>query len=122
MTHNIKYSFLKLSVLFFYKKDNCVMKCVYIPNNCYRITSEIGVTCNSAKLDETELWHQRLGHVKFNDLSRLFNSKLIRGIPKLEKPQVLFVDHVNWENKLSPLIRKLSKLQPLSFLNLFIWI
>ena len=54
-------------------------------DNYYGINSESGITCNFIKLDETELWHQRLGHVNFNDLSRLSNSELIRGIPKLEK-------------------------------------
>ena len=61
------------------------MKGARTSDNCYGITSESGITYNSAKLDETELWHQRLGHVNFNDLSRLSSSELIRGIPKLRK-------------------------------------
>ena len=51
----------------------------------YGITSGSDIICNSNKLDETELWHQRLGHVNFNDLSKLTSSELIHGISKLEK-------------------------------------
>ena len=61
------------------------MKGVRTSDNCYGITLESGITCNSTKLNETELWYKRLGHVNFNDLSRLFSSELIYGIPKLEK-------------------------------------
>ena len=46
------------------------MKGVRTPNNCYGITSKSGITCNFAKVDETELWHQRLVHTNFNDAFR----------------------------------------------------
>lgn len=37
-------------------------------NNCYGIGPDIPLKCNTAKLDEVELWHQRLGHLNFKDL------------------------------------------------------
>ena len=66
--------FFKTECFIFDKDGTCVMKGVSTYNNCYRITSESGIMCNSAKLNETELWHQRLGHVNFNDLSKLSSS------------------------------------------------
>ena len=61
------------------------MKGACTSDDCYEITSEIDIICNSTKLDETKLCHQRLGHINFIDLSRLFSSELICGISKLEK-------------------------------------
>ena len=81
--HQVQFSKIECSI--FDKNGICVMKGTHTSNNCCGITSDSGITCNSAKLDETELWHQRLGHVNFNDLSRLFSSELIRGISKLKK-------------------------------------
>ena len=114
--------FFKIECSIFDKKGTCVMNGARTPDNCYGITSGSDIICNFAKLDESELWHQRLSHVNFNDLSRLSNLELIRGTSKLEKITSCVMDHTNWEKKLSSLIRKLSRLQPLNLLNLFIWI
>ena len=82
------------------------MKGARTSDNCYGITSGSGIVCNSAKQDETEMWHQRLGHVNFNDLSRLSSSELIRGIPKLKKITSYVCELCHWKNKLSPHTRK----------------
>lgn len=33
--------------------------------------------------NETNLWHQRLGHINFKDLARLSRHEIIRGLPNL---------------------------------------
>jgi hypothetical protein len=43
--------------------------------------------CNTAKLDEVELWHQWSGHLNFKDLFRAFKKELILGLPKMGKPE-----------------------------------
>ena len=81
--HQVQFSKIECSI--FDKNGTCVMKVACTSDNCYRNTLGNGIFCNSTKLDETKLWHQRLGPVNFNDLSRFFSSKLICGILKLEK-------------------------------------
>ena len=81
--HQVQFS--KTECFIFDKNGTCLMKGARTFDNYYGITSGSGIFCNSTKLDETELWHQRLGHVNFNDLSRLSSSELIHGISKLGK-------------------------------------
>ena len=56
-----------------------------IMDNCYTInsSSKTSQVCSSTKLDVTELWHRRLGHINYKDLAHITNNDLVRGIPKL---------------------------------------
>nr|GEU54554.1 ribonuclease H-like domain-containing protein [Tanacetum cinerariifolium] len=47
-----------------------------------RITGK-GLTCLFAKatLDESNLWHRRLGHINFKTMNKLVKGNLIRGLP-----------------------------------------
>nr|GEW21235.1 ribonuclease H-like domain-containing protein [Tanacetum cinerariifolium] len=42
-----------------------------------------GLTCLFAKatLDESNLWHRRLGHINFKTMNKLVKGKLVRGLP-----------------------------------------
>ncbi|GKA05836.1 putative ribonuclease H-like domain-containing protein [Tanacetum coccineum] len=42
-----------------------------------------GLTCLFAKatLDESNLWHKRLGHINFKTLNKLVRGKIVRGLP-----------------------------------------
>nr|GEW03200.1 ribonuclease H-like domain-containing protein [Tanacetum cinerariifolium] len=42
-----------------------------------------GLTCLFAKatLDESNLWHRRLGHINFKTMNKLVNGNLVRGLP-----------------------------------------
>lgn len=51
--------------------------------------SSSSLICDSSKLESIELWHLRLGHVNFNDLMKVANNELIKGICKLENPSNL---------------------------------
>ncbi|GJR58728.1 putative ribonuclease H-like domain-containing protein [Tanacetum coccineum] len=42
-----------------------------------------GLTCLFAKaiIDESNLWHRRLGHINFKNMKKLMRGKLVRGLP-----------------------------------------
>nr|GFA40399.1 hypothetical protein [Tanacetum cinerariifolium] len=46
--------------------------------------SQMDLTCLFAKatLDESNLWHRRLGHVNFKTINKLVKGNLVRGLPK----------------------------------------
>jgi hypothetical protein len=78
-----------------FSKDDCfisdisgsiVMHGTRTSDNCYGIVPSDSLTCHTIKLDEIDLWHQRLGHINYKDLSTLANKELIRGVPKLSRP------------------------------------
>nr|GEY69826.1 ribonuclease H-like domain-containing protein [Tanacetum cinerariifolium] len=51
--------------------------------NLRNIVPSGDLTCLFAKatLDETNLWHRRLGHVNFNTINKLIKGNLVRGLP-----------------------------------------
>ncbi|GJR74447.1 putative ribonuclease H-like domain-containing protein [Tanacetum coccineum] len=59
------------------RKDN--MYSVDLKN----IVSSGGLTCLFAKatLDESNLWHRRLGHINFKTINKLVKGNLVRGLP-----------------------------------------
>nr|GEU83989.1 putative ribonuclease H-like domain-containing protein [Tanacetum cinerariifolium] len=57
-------------------------------NNMYsidikNIVPKESLTCLVAKaiLDESKLWHRRLGHINFKNINKLVKDKLVRGLP-----------------------------------------
>jgi hypothetical protein len=55
--------------------------------NCYGLaglTADPHIFCNKATIDDSELWHQRLGHLNFSDMLKIAG-KDVKGLPKLEK-------------------------------------
>ncbi|GJR39881.1 putative ribonuclease H-like domain-containing protein [Tanacetum coccineum] len=59
------------------RKDN--MYSVDLKN----VVPQVGLTCLFAKStpDESNLWHRRLGHVKFKTMNKLVRGNLVRGLP-----------------------------------------
>lgn len=55
------------------------------PDNCYVVSTDKDLSCNSAMISDIDLWHQRLGHINHNDLEKLSKLELVRGLPKLQK-------------------------------------
>ncbi|GMH24089.1 hypothetical protein Nepgr_025932 [Nepenthes gracilis] len=53
------------------------------PDNLYGIEPNNILECKSAKIDTTELWHQRLGHINFKSLSKISKKSCVEGLPKL---------------------------------------
>lgn len=78
-------------------KDGCVIKDhgeynilaegVRTSDNCCIIDSHSQQedTCLLTPKDETNLWHQRLGHLKFGDLTSLSKKGIVKDLPKLSK-------------------------------------
>jgi hypothetical protein len=55
-------------------------------DNCYvlsGLTSEPQIKCNKVTIDNCELWHQRLGHLNYNDLIKTANKEVIKDLPKI---------------------------------------
>ncbi|XP_062114816.1 uncharacterized protein LOC133827603 [Humulus lupulus] len=50
-------------------------------DNCYLLSTNL--VCNAAKTDETKLWHYKLGHLNYRDLSKLVKLKVVRGVPNM---------------------------------------
>ncbi|XP_010513200.1 PREDICTED: uncharacterized protein LOC104789161 [Camelina sativa] len=52
-------------------------------NNCYMWKSSMQCFNTTTELD-TELWHQKLGHLNIRTMMKLANQEVVRGIPKLK--------------------------------------
>nr|GEW13693.1 putative ribonuclease H-like domain-containing protein [Tanacetum cinerariifolium] len=70
------------------KDENQVLLRVLRENNMYnvdlkKIVPSEDLTCLFAKatLDESHLWHQRLGHINFKTINKLVKGNLVRGLP-----------------------------------------
>jgi len=56
-------------------------------DNCYGISnlsSNSQIICNKATLDESELWHQRLGHLNFTNMFKITSKEVVKDLPKLK--------------------------------------
>ena len=58
---------------------------VRIAENCYSITPSISNKCFSAKINQVDLWHQRLGHASHKQLEKISKCDTVIGLPKFEK-------------------------------------
>ncbi|GJS18049.1 putative ribonuclease H-like domain-containing protein [Tanacetum coccineum] len=49
----------------------------------FKLLDERGLTCLFAKatIDESNLWHRRLGHINFKTMNKLVRGNLVRGLP-----------------------------------------
>ena len=68
-----------------YKKGKTVLHGKRNPDNCYVVSTDKDMSCNSAMISDIDLWHQRPGHINHNDLEKLSKFELIRGLLKLQK-------------------------------------
>jgi hypothetical protein len=59
-----------------------------IANNCYGLpglTTDPKIFCNKETIDDSELWHQRLGHLNFIDMLKIASKDIVKDLPKMEK-------------------------------------
>ncbi|GKD62836.1 ribonuclease H-like domain-containing protein, partial [Tanacetum coccineum] len=77
-----------LSLEFKLTDENQVLLKVSRKNNMYsvdmkNIVPKESLTCLVAKatLDESMLWHKRLGHINFKNINKLVKENLVRGLP-----------------------------------------
>ena len=53
--------------------------------NCYRLVLDADIMCNSIRLPNEDLWHQRMGHASYKHLSIVSRHESVLGIPKLSR-------------------------------------
>lgn len=70
-----------------HKEYNILVEVVRTSDNCYVIDphSQQEDTCLLTQKDETNLWHQRLRHLNFRNLTRLSKKGIVKDHPKLSK-------------------------------------
>ena len=61
---------------------DCMCVGVRTTNNCYGITPSITNKCFSAKINQVNLWHQRLGHASNKQLEKISKCDVVIGLPK----------------------------------------
>jgi hypothetical protein len=57
-------------------------------DNCYGLsglTTDPQIFCHKATIDDSELWHQRLGHLNFSNMLKIAGKDVVKGLPKMEK-------------------------------------
>ncbi|KAM7466661.1 hypothetical protein LguiB_014223 [Lonicera macranthoides] len=85
-----------------FSKENCKIlnskgQCVLTGNrtmdNCYAVIHDVSFqSCKLTQLDNTNLWHQRLGHINYQDLSHITTKELVKGVPKLGRVRDVVCD------------------------------
>nr|GEX10170.1 hypothetical protein [Tanacetum cinerariifolium] len=94
--------------------ENHVLLRVPRENNMYNvdlknIVTSRDLTCLFVKatLNESNLWHRRLGHINFKTMNKLVKGNLVRGLPSKVFENNLLVLHVRRESNIEPLNRVL---------------
>ncbi|XP_022876710.1 uncharacterized protein LOC111394893 [Olea europaea var. sylvestris] len=64
-----------------------VLEGVRISDNCYGVLPNSNYVYSSAKIDMSELWHQRLDHVNYRSLSKLVKKKIVYSLPKIDQSE-----------------------------------
>ena len=54
-------------------------------DNCYGLVLVANIVCNSIRLPNKDLWHQRMGHASYKHLSIVFKHESVLGIPNLSR-------------------------------------
>jgi hypothetical protein len=57
-------------------------------DNCYGLpglTSDPQIICKKPTIDDSELWHQRLGHLNFTYMLKIVCKVIVKYLPKMEK-------------------------------------
>nr|POF23771.1 hypothetical protein CFP56_13708 [Quercus suber] len=54
-------------------------------DNCYGLVLDVDIVCNSIRLPNKDLWHQRMGHASYKHFSIVSKHESVLGIPKLSR-------------------------------------
>ena len=54
-------------------------------DNCYGPVPDADIVCNSIRLPNEDLWHQRMGHASYKHLFIVSKHESVLGIPKLSR-------------------------------------
>jgi hypothetical protein len=79
-------------------------------DNCYGLpglTTDPQIFCNKVTIDDSELWHRRLGHLNFSDMLKIAGKDIVKDLPKMERTEKgICVVLANWGIKLEQPIRR----------------
>jgi hypothetical protein len=56
------------------------------PNNIYILDEVKGEKCCMGQIDQSWLWHRRMGHINFDNLVKINKKKVVRDFPLILKP------------------------------------
>lgn len=101
---NLVVQFSKKECLVFNKEGVHVMRGVRT-FDCYGIVPNFKFSCKGARLNQVELWHQRLGHASYNELAKVAKREIVVGLLKFGRIEN-FVGLASWEIILEPLIQR----------------
>ncbi|XP_022843115.1 uncharacterized protein LOC111366633 [Olea europaea var. sylvestris] len=76
-------SFVQKRCTVYDSSGGVVLEGVRTSDNCYGVLPNSNYVCRSAKIDVSELWHKRLGHLNYKSLEQLSKKELVDGLPKL---------------------------------------
>jgi hypothetical protein len=49
------------------------------------LTTDPQIFCSKATIDDSELWHRRLGHLNFSDMLKIAGKDIVKDLPKMER-------------------------------------
>ena len=58
---------------------------IHTLENRYSLVPDAEIVCNSIRMPNENLWHQRIGHASYKQLSIMSKNDAILGMPKLNK-------------------------------------
>ena len=67
------------------KSGKKIIKCVRTLDNCYGLVLDADIVCNSIRLPNEDLQHQRMGHASYKHLSIASKHESVLGILKLSR-------------------------------------
>ena len=85
--------------------------------HCYKLTSSI--ICHKTTLDDTELWHQKLGHLNYRLFTRTVKIGAVKRVSMLNNME--YVVHVNLGKNKERRIKLFRIEQHQRCYNYFIW-
>ncbi|XP_022877011.1 uncharacterized protein LOC111395259 [Olea europaea var. sylvestris] len=76
-------SFVQKRCTVYDSSGGVVLDGVRTSDNCYGVLPNSNYVCRSAKIDVSELWNKRLGHLNYKSLVQLAKKELVDGLPKI---------------------------------------
>ena len=99
----------------------CMCIGVRTANNYYGITPSISNKCFSAKINQVDLWHQRLGHASHKQLEKISMCDAVIGLPQFEKIEKCICGPCQMGKQVKskhPFVTKVQTSRPLEFLHI----
>ena len=67
------------------ERGDCICVGIRTTDNCYSITPSINHKCYSVKINQVDLWRQRLGHTNHKQIEKISKCEEALELPKFEK-------------------------------------